>query len=104
MLGHRGAGADDDVALLERVAERRELVVGEFVLVGERLDLLLVDETALGGLLEQALGGAEVVQVYGVAQLIPFLSGMAFLAASQAWCVAPTRGSRSAARCRYASL
>ena len=55
------------------------------MLVGEGLDLLLVDETALGGLLEQALGGAEVVQMYGVAQFIPFLSGMAFVAASQAW-------------------
>jgi hypothetical protein len=73
------------------------------VLVGERLDLLLVDEAALGGLLEQALGGAEVVQMYGVAQLIPFLSGMALWLPARPN-VAPTRGSRSAARCRYASL
>jgi hypothetical protein len=99
VLGHRRAGADDDVALLERVAQRRELVVGELVLVGEGLDLLLVDEAALGGLLEQALGGAEVVQMYRVAQLIPFLSGMAFWLRARPG-VAPTRGSRSAARCR----
>jgi hypothetical protein len=39
------------------------------VLVRERLDVLLLDETALGGLLEQALGGREVVQVNGLVQL-----------------------------------
>jgi hypothetical protein len=77
VLGHGASGAHDDVALFERVAERRQLVVRELVLVGERLDLLLVDEAALGGLLEQALGGAEVVQMYRFAQLNPFLSGTA---------------------------
>ena len=44
------------------------------MLVCERLELLLVDEAALGGLLEQALGGGEVVQMYRVAQFDPFLS------------------------------
>jgi len=39
------------------------------VLVGQRLNVLLLDETALGGLLEQALDRREVVQVNGVAQL-----------------------------------
>jgi hypothetical protein len=39
------------------------------VLVRERLKVLLLDEAALGGLLEQALGGREIVQVNGVAQL-----------------------------------
>jgi hypothetical protein len=38
------------------------------VLVREGLDVLLLDETALGGLLEQALGGREVVQVNGLVQ------------------------------------
>jgi hypothetical protein len=41
------------------------------VLVRQRLDLLLLDETALGGLLEQALGRREVVQMNRVAQLNP---------------------------------
>ena len=54
--------------------QRRELVLCELVLVGKRRELLLVDEAALGGLLEQALGGREVVQVYRVAQFNPFLS------------------------------
>ena len=44
----------------------------ELVLVSEGLDLLLLDEAALGGLLDQALGRREVVQVHGVAQLNPF--------------------------------
>ena len=55
------------------VAQRRELVLGELVLVGERLELLLFDETALGGLLDQALGRREVMQMNRVAQLNPFL-------------------------------
>ena len=43
------------------------------MLVGEGLELLLLDEAALGGLLEQALDRREVVQVNGVAQgVIPF--------------------------------
>jgi hypothetical protein len=61
--------AHDDVALLERGAQSREVVLGQLVLVRERLDVLLLDETALGGLLEQALGGREVVQVNGLVQL-----------------------------------
>jgi len=67
-----GRGAHDDVTLLERGAERGDLVVAELVLVRERLDLLLLDETALGGLLEQALCRREVVQMNRVAQLNPF--------------------------------
>jgi len=46
------------------------------LIVGQRLDLLLLDEAALGGLLEQALDRREVVQVNRVAQcLIPFVRG-----------------------------
>src|ERR1700745_4332573 len=48
-------GADDDVALVELGVERRELVLGQLVLVGERLELPLLDEAAVGGLLDQAL-------------------------------------------------
>jgi hypothetical protein len=70
LLGCRGA--HDDVALLERSAERGDLVVAQLVLVRQRLDLLLLDEAALGGLLEQALGRREVVQMNRVAQLNPF--------------------------------
>jgi len=44
------------------------------VLVGERRQLLLLDEAALGGLLEQALGRRQVMQMYRVAQLNPFLA------------------------------
>jgi hypothetical protein len=47
------------------------------VLVGEGLELLLLDETALGGLLEQTLGGRKVMQMYRLAQWNPFLSGRA---------------------------
>jgi hypothetical protein len=48
------------------------------VFVRQRLDVLLLDEAALGGLLEQTLGGGEVVQVNGLVQLNgPFaLSGL----------------------------
>jgi hypothetical protein len=46
------------------------------VLVRERHELLLVDETALGGLLDEALGRREIVQVNGLAQLNPFLGRM----------------------------
>ena len=67
-----GRGAHDDVALLERGAQGSELLVLELVLVRQRLDLLLLDEAALGGLLEQALGRREVMQVNRVAQLNPF--------------------------------
>jgi hypothetical protein len=44
------------------------------VLVGQRLDVLLLDEAALGGLLEQALDRREVVQVNRVAQCCSFRS------------------------------
>jgi hypothetical protein len=66
--------AHDDVALFERGTERGEVVLGELVLVGQRLDVLLLDESALGRLLEQALDGREVVQVNGVAQCYSFRS------------------------------
>jgi hypothetical protein len=66
--------AHDDVALFERGTERGEVVLGELVLVGECLNFLLLDETALGGLLEQALDRREVVQVNGVAQCYSFRS------------------------------
>ena len=74
---HRERRAHDHVALLERGAERGHLVVGKLVLVGQRLELPLLDETALGGLLEQALGRRQVVQVNGVAQLSAFPWGRA---------------------------
>jgi hypothetical protein len=67
-----GRGAHDDVALLERDAQGSELLVLELVLVRQRLDLLLLDEAALGGLLAQALGRRQVMQVNRVAQLNPF--------------------------------
>ena len=68
--------AHDDVALFERGAQRGEVVLGQLVLVGERLDVLLLDEAALGGLLEQALGRREIVQVNRVAQCGSFRSWM----------------------------
>jgi hypothetical protein len=43
------------------------------VFVGQRLELLLLDEAALGGLLEQVLGRRKVVQINRVAQLNPSL-------------------------------
>jgi hypothetical protein len=70
----RGVLAHDDVALLERGAQAGEIVLGQLVLVGERLELLLLDEAALGGLLEQALGRREVMQMNRVAQFSPFRS------------------------------
>jgi hypothetical protein len=80
----RCLGAQDDVALLERGPERGQLVIGQLVLVGERLELLFLDETALRGLLDQALGRREIVQVYRVAQFNPSLGrgGGRFVAAS----------------------
>jgi hypothetical protein len=45
------------------------------VLIGKRDELLLVDEAALGGLLDEALGRCEVVQVNRVAQWNPFRRG-----------------------------
>jgi hypothetical protein len=62
-LRRRDGGADDDVALVERGVQRRELVLGQLVLVGERLQLPLLDEAAVGGLLDQALGGRQIVQM-----------------------------------------
>jgi hypothetical protein len=68
--------AHDDVALFERGAQAGEVVLGQLVLVGESLDVLFLDETALGGLLEQALDRREVVQVNRVAQcVVPFARG-----------------------------
>jgi hypothetical protein len=61
--------AHDDIALLERGAESREVVLGQLVLVRQRLNVLLLDESALGGLLEQTLGRREVVQMNGFVQL-----------------------------------
>jgi hypothetical protein len=61
-------GAHDDVALLERGLQRLELLLGELVLVREGLELLLLDEAALGGLLDQALGRRKIVQMNRVAQ------------------------------------
>jgi hypothetical protein len=43
------------------------------MLVGERLELLFLDKTALGGLLDQALGRREIVQVNRVGQFNPSL-------------------------------
>jgi hypothetical protein len=62
-LRRRDGGADDDVALVERGIQRRELVLGQLVLVGERLQLPLLDEAAVGGLLDQALGGRQIMQM-----------------------------------------
>jgi hypothetical protein len=66
--------AHNDVALFKRGAETGDVVLGQLVLVGESLNVLLLDETALGGLLEQPLGRREVVQVNGVAQCCSFRS------------------------------
>jgi hypothetical protein len=62
-LRRRGGGADDDVALVEGGPERRDLVVGQLVLVGKGLELALLDEAALRRLLEQAVGRRQIVQV-----------------------------------------
>jgi hypothetical protein len=43
--------------------EGRDLLLGQLVLVGEGLELLLLDEAALGGLLDQALGRRQIVQM-----------------------------------------
>jgi hypothetical protein len=65
--------AHDNVALFERGAEPRDVVLGQLVLVGESLNVLFLDETAFGGLLEQALDGREVMQMNRVAQcVVPF--------------------------------
>jgi len=44
------------------------------VLVGERLQLALVDMAALRGLLDQALGRREIMQMNCVVQWNPLLS------------------------------
>jgi len=66
--------AHDDVALFERGAETGDVVLGQLVLVGESLNVLLLDETALGGLFEQALDRREIVQMNRVAQCCSFRS------------------------------
>jgi hypothetical protein len=66
--------AHDDIALLERGTQTGDVVLGQLVLVGESLNVLLLDETALGGLLEQALDGREVVQVNRLVQCCSFPS------------------------------
>jgi hypothetical protein len=43
------------------------------VLVGERLQLLLLDVTAVRGLLDEALGRRQIVQMNRVVQFNPFL-------------------------------
>jgi hypothetical protein len=68
--------AHDHIALFECGAESRDVVLGQLVLVCERLDVLLLDEPALGGLLEQTLGRRKVVQVNGLAQLKILSVGM----------------------------
>jgi hypothetical protein len=60
--------AHDDIALFERGAESRDVVLGQLVLVRQSLDVFLLDESALSGLLEQTLGRREVVQVNGLVQ------------------------------------
>jgi hypothetical protein len=70
----RSLVAHDDVALFERGAQAGDIVLGQLMLVCERLNVLLLDETAFGGLLEQALGRREVVQMNRVAQCCSFRS------------------------------
>jgi hypothetical protein len=79
-LSRRDGGADDDVALVERGVERRELVFGQLVLVGECLQLPLLDEAAVGGLLEQALGRRQIMQMRVSQRNLP-LSSVVGLAA-----------------------
>ena len=43
--------------------ERSNLLLGQLVLVGEGFELLLFDEAALGGLLDEALGRRQIVQM-----------------------------------------
>jgi hypothetical protein len=43
--------------------QRRDFFLGELVLVGEGLELLFLDEAALGGLLDEALGRSQIVQM-----------------------------------------
>ena len=55
-------------------AESRDVFLGQLVLVGQCLNVLLLDEAALGGFLEQTLGRREVVQMNRLAQLRSFRS------------------------------
>jgi len=66
-------GAHDHVALLERGPQRGDVVLGELVLVGECLEVLFLDEAALRGLFDQALGRRQVMQMNRVVQLNPSL-------------------------------
>jgi Lhr-like helicase len=66
--------AHDDIALLECGAKAGEVVLRQLVLVRQSLDVLLLDEAALGGLLEQALDRREVMQVNRVVQCYSFRS------------------------------
>jgi hypothetical protein len=84
-----GRSTHDHVALVERNAQGSDLLFLELVLVRQRLDLLLLDEAALGGLLEQALGRREVMQMNRFAQLNPFRFR---------WVRPPRRGSLPRAR------
>jgi hypothetical protein len=102
VLRRAGFCAHDHVALFERGAQCREVVVGELVLVGERLDLLLLDETALGGLLDKTLGRREVVQMNGFAQLDPF-RGSVRAAVPLPWPVPCARGDPRVCRERPSS-
>jgi hypothetical protein len=72
--GLLGLRAHEYVALLESSAQRAELVLAQLVLVRERLQLALVDVAALGGLLDQAVGRREIVQMDCVVQWNPLLS------------------------------
>jgi hypothetical protein len=66
------------------------------VLVRERLQLALVDEAALGSLLDQALGRRQIVQVNRLVQLNPFLRSCR----AASWTAAP--GGRRAGSPRLA--
>ena len=70
-----GASARTITSRSSSVARSAGVVLGELVLVGKRRELLLVDEAALGGLLNEALGRREVVQMNRVAQWNPFRCG-----------------------------
>jgi hypothetical protein len=89
----RRLGAHDDVALVERGAQCGELVLAQLVLVRERLELALLDEAALGGLLEQALGRRQIVQMNRFAQWNSFFlrSGSGSVAAPRGRARGPTR-------------
>jgi hypothetical protein len=62
--------------------QRADLVLVQLVLVGERLQLALVNVAALGGLLDQALGRRQIVQVNRLVQCNPFLARVGPLTAA----------------------